>query len=331
MKFTILFNCVGKRVELLQRFRLAAKKKNIDLVIIGTDLEFTAPALHFCDKKYFLPLVKDSSYIPRLFDICQENSVDLVIPTIDKDLLLLAENQKMFYEIGTKILISDIDKVRICRDKNYTGEYFSNLGLNSPLTYNNVVELKKHLQNKDIAFPLFIKPKDGSSSINAYIVNDMQDLDKYINIVDDYIVQNYIKGKEYTVDVLCDFDGNLIYITPRERLEVMNGEVVRTKMVLDQTIIEETKKIIADFKPCGPITIQCIKDEKSHKNYYIEINPRFGGGAPLSMKAGANSAEALLDLLCGSKVGYDKNAAKDGAIYTRFMQSVLIKEEELQW
>ena len=67
-----------------------------------------------------------------------------------------------------------------------------------------------------------------------------------------------------------------------------------------------------------------IRQDGTGDDYYIEINPRFGGGAPLSIKAGADSAEALLRLLKGERLGYADNAAEDGAIYSRFDQSVRV-------
>lgn len=74
------------------------------------------------------------------------------------------------------------------------------------------------------------------------------------------------------------------------------------------------------------MTVQLIQDKNTGENYYIEINPRYGGGAPLSMKSGARSAEALLKLLCGEKVEYQRNSSCNGAIYSRFDQSVCISE-----
>jgi carbamoyl-phosphate synthase large subunit len=84
-------------------------------------------------------------------------------------------------------------------------------------------------------------------------------------------------------------------------------------------------KLVKDFKPSGAITVQLIRNEQKKLNQYIEINPRFGGGAPLSIKAGANSAKALLACLAGESVCYQPNAAEDGAIFSRFDQSVRIK------
>ena len=173
-------------------------------------------------------------------------------------------------------------------------------------------------------FPAFIKPKDGSSSINAYKVENKEELLTMAEMVPDYIIQKYVSGTEYTVDIFCDFDGNPIFITPRIRLAVRAGEVLKTQISQDQKIINEMKQLIADYKPCGAITIQLIRDDRTGDDYYIEINPRYGGGAPLSIKAGANSAVAMLRLLAGENVGYQEKAAEDGAIYSRFDQSVRV-------
>ena len=125
--------------------------------------------------------------------------------------------------------------------------------------------------------------------------------------------------------VFCDLDGNPIFVTPRKRLVVRAGEVLKTEIHQQQDIINDLLKLIKDFKPCGAITVQLIRNEQKKLNQYIEINPRFGGGAPLSIKAGADSAKALLKCLAGEKMDYQPNAAEDGAIFSRFDQSVRIK------
>ncbi len=174
-------------------------------------------------------------------------------------------------------------------------------------------------------FPAFIKPKDGSSSIFAYKVNNEQDLQAYAQQVPDYIIQPFIDGTEYTVDVFCDFSGNPILITPRIRLAVRSGEVLKTEIAQDDQIIREIKALVADYKPCGQITVQLIREKNTCDDYYIEINSRFGGGAPLSIKAGADSAEALIRLLNGEKISYIEKAAENGAVFSQFDQSIRVK------
>lgn len=311
----ILFTSVGRRVELMQTFRKAAQKLEIPLEIYGADIIDSVPALAFCDHTVIVPRIRDEGYIPELKRICAEECMDALIPTIDTDLLILAKNRDEFG--NTRVVISSPEKIVICRDKRMTAEYFHSVGLLSPQPVDRWEEYRGR-------FPAFIKPKDGSSSINAYKVENAEELKAYAAHVPDYIIQPYISGTEYTVDIFCDFEGNPIFITPRIRLAVRAGEVLKTEIAQDDKIIGEMKQLVDDYKPCGQITVQLIREKKSGDDYYIEINPRFGGGAPLTIKAGADSAKALIRLLNGERLEYMKEAAEDGAIYSRFDQSIKV-------
>ncbi len=312
----ILFTSVGRRVELIQAYKNAASRCGIDVELFGGDTSCIAPALQFCDYTVILPPIKDQNYIPFLIDFCKANKIDALIPTIDTDLLLLAENKNKFN--STRVIISNLEKVMICRDKRFTADYFISLGLKSP---SPVDDFKKYIGT----FPAFIKPKDGSSSINAYKANNEDELKAMIQFVPDYIIQPYVRGTEFTVDIFCDFFGKPIFITPRIRLAVRGGEVLKTQIIQDQDIINEMELLIEDFKPCGPITVQLIRDNETQEDYYIEINPRYGGGAPLSIMAGADSAEMMIRLLNGEKISYQSRAAVNGATFSRFDQSVRVK------
>lgn len=315
----ILFTSVGRRVELMQAFRKAADESGVQLTIIGADITDTAPALFFCDETQLVCRIKEPEYIPQLLSICETEKVDCLIPTIDTDLLILAENKEKFEAIGTKVLISAVDKVKLCRDKRFTADYFLSLGLKSPRPVDAV-------EKYNSGYPAFIKPKDGSSSIDAYRVDHEEDLKTYAGKIKDYIIQPFISGREFTIDIFCDYEGNPVYITPRERLAVRAGEVLKTRITQDDTMIEEMKTLIADYKPCGQITVQLIQEESTGDNYYIEINPRFGGGAPLSIKAGADSAKAVIRMLNGEKLCFEEKAARDRAVYSRFDQSICVDE-----
>lgn len=312
----ILFTGVGRRIELLQAFRNAALTLNKELKIFGADMTGTAPALAFCDYTRTVVAMKDPAYIDNLLSICVDDHIDLLIPTIDTDLLILSENKEEFEAIGTKVMISTPEMIRICRDKNHTSQFFADCGLHAPMPINDWMRYKS-------GYPAFIKPKDGSSSINAFKVENEEELEVYAKQIKDYIVQPFVSGHEYTVDIFCDWEGKPISIVPRERLQVRAGEVLKTRIDLDPVIIEESRRLCAAFKPCGPMTVQLIRDDEGI-DWFIEINPRFGGGAPLSMKAGARSAEAILMLMDGKEV--QEQVISDGSIYSRYDQSVCTTE-----
>lgn len=314
----ILFTCVGRRVELVQTFREAGEKLREPLEIYATDACESAPAICFCDKAFIAPSIRDEGYIPFLIKLCKDEKIDALIPTIDTDLLILAKNKSAFLEVGTLVCVAEPEKVALCRDKRLTSDYFSSLGLYAPKAVGDI-------KDYDSGFPAFIKPKDGSSSINAYKANTWEELKTYADKIGEYVVQPFAEGTEYTVDIFCDKAGEPVYITPRIRLAVRAGEVLKTEIRQEPSIIAEMKTLVADFKPVGGITVQLIRDGKTGQNAYIEINPRFGGGAPLSIKAGANAPEALIRMLRGEKVRFAEGAAEDGAVYSRFDQSVRIK------
>lgn len=314
----ILFTGVGRRIELIQAFRSAALVLGKELKIYGADMTGTAPALAYCDYIRRVVGMKDVGYIDQMVKNCEKDRIDLLIPTIDTDLLALAENKERFKAAGTRVLVSEPDKIKICRDKNNIFQFFIDCGLHAPMPVN---DWKKY----EAGFPAFIKPKDGSSSINAYKVENKKKLEAYAGEVPDYIVQPFIDGREYTIDIFCDWNGEPVSIVPRQRLQVQAGEVLKTQIYMDKRMIEESRLLCKAFKPCGPMTVQLIRDEKG-TDWFIEINPRYGGGAPLSMKAGARSAENVLRMIDGEVL--DRNqTVSHGAVYSRFNQSVCITED----
>lgn len=313
--FNILFTSAGRRIELIQAFRESAKRLGMELRIHGADMMTHAPALSFCDAQHQVSRIDNPAYIPTLLKICDEQRIDLLIPTIDTDLLILSQSKPAFGKIGTQILVADESVIDIASDKRNTYKFFKNTGVATPETFDNYSEY-------NLDFPCFIKPYAGSASKDAYSVPDRESLEEYARTIPDYIVQNKIVGEEFTVDALCDFEGAPVYITPRRRLQVRAGEVLTTEILDDKVVVEECRQILAALKGIGPLTIQYIKERTTGVNYYIEINPRFGGGSPLSMKAGANSAEVLLRILRGEKIEPNPGVHSAGAIYSRFDQSI---------
>ncbi|MBQ3105839.1 MAG: ATP-grasp domain-containing protein [Lachnospiraceae bacterium] len=316
----LLFTGVGRRIELLQAFRQAADSLHVRLKLYGADMNGTAPALAYCDETRIVCGMHEANYVSELADICQKDGIDLLIPTIDTDLLILSQNKRAFGNTG--VLISAPDKIALCRDKNLTAEFFRECGLKAPETVND-------LRLYQSGYPCFIKPKDGSSSVNAYRAENEEELKLHARQIEEYVIQPFIRGTEYTVDIFCDFEGKPVCITPRIRLQVRAGEVLKTEISMDEKIIEECKAVVDRFHPVGPITVQLIRERETKEDYFIEINPRYGGGAPLSIKAGAGSPKALLKLLM-KEPGEENIQISDGAVYSRFDQSVCITEGKIR-
>lgn len=320
MNINILILSAGRRVELVKCFKDAAKSLKLNSNIITADISETAPAIYFADKNYIIPRVGERNYIDSIIEICREEKIKLIVPTIDTELDILAENKELIEKnTNAKVLVSSKEVINICRNKINTSIFFEENGFGVPRLITDY-----HLSTGNYKFPLFIKPLDGSSSINTFRVNNRLHLDFFIKYVKNPIIQEFIEGKEYTIDAFMDFEGNPITIVPRERVATRGGEISKGKIVKDFELIEEVKKVIEVLRPIGHITFQCMKTVYGIK--FIEINPRFGGGAPMSIKAGANSPMNLYKLLMGEKLTYNEDY-EDNMMALRFDDSIFINKE----
>ena len=316
----VLILSAGRRVELVNCFKDARDTLSIKGNVVACDLSSTAPAIYHADKHYLVPRILDENYIPEIIEICKREDIHLVVPTIDTELYKLAEAKELIESnTNAKVLISDINVIKICRDKYNTQEFFEDNGFGMPRLID-----KEAIKNKDYKFPLFIKPLNGSSSINTFKVNNEKELEFFLEYVPEPIVQEFMEGEEYTIDVFVDFNHNPITIVPRQRLVTRGGEVLKGIVKKDRDIIERVKCVIEELKPIGHITLQCMKTNEGIK--FIEINPRFGGGAPISIKAGANSPMNLYRLLLGEKLEYNEEY-EDGLLASRHDWAVFINSK----
>jgi carbamoyl-phosphate synthase large subunit len=139
----------------------------------------------------------------------------------------------------------------------------------------------------------------------------------------DMIVQQFISGIEYTVDVLADFAGQVLAVVPRERLEVRSGEVSKGKTVDRPDIMEQAVAIVEKLGAIGPLTLQCM--DTGSEIYWIEMNPRFGGGVPLAIQAGVDYPYILYQLVQGQKVQPCIGQYKKNLVMLRYDQAVYVK------
>lgn len=324
--YNILILSAGRRVELVQSFQKAAQRLKISSTVIAGDCSETAPALYLADKKVILPRISEGHYIDEIIGLCKEENVRLLIPTIDTDLLLLSkERERIESESGALVMLSNPEMISICRDKIKTQGFLEENEFKVPKMYTD-----DELSSEDLRFPLFIKPKSGSSSVDAFKVNSAEELTTYMALVKEPIVQDFMEGEEFTVDVFLDFFGKLITVVPRLRMATRSGEISKGKIIKDQEIIKDIKRLVEILKPIGHITVQVMKTVRGIE--YIEINPRFGGGAPMSIQSGADSCENLYRLLRGETLEYNENY-RDNIMFFRFDNSICLDEnmEIVEW
>jgi carbamoyl-phosphate synthase large subunit len=315
---TILFTCIGRRVSLLKSFRAAAGKLGIRARFIGTDMTELSPALQLCDEKVVTCPISSPQYIPQLLKIVENRKVDLVIPTIDTDLMPLAENKGRFEKLGCSVLISSPRVVDIARDKRRLHKFLMANGFEAPET----MSLAQALRKKRLAMPRFLKPWDGSASKSNHAVTSMEELRFYGKRIRNCMVQEFLDGQEYTCDVYVDMHMKVRCVVPRKRVETRGGEVTKSITAKHRRIMDVARRF-AETLGAGPgmVTIQLFLCRDGSIKI-VEINPRFGGGAPLGIKAGADSPLWVLQEMSGLPLTAKYDGFKDRLCMLRWDSEV---------
>jgi carbamoyl-phosphate synthase large subunit len=238
-----------------------------------------------------------------MMEICQREQVDLLIPLYEPEFLLLDGIRQQLERKGTILMLSRRETLEICLDKYKTYLFCREHGFPVPKTavYPGSGCHGQPVQQLSMDYPVFLKPRWGRGGQHAYRVNDREELEFYSRKVPDAIIQENVEGTEYTIDVLCDLEGNVLAAVPRIRLEVRAGEVSKSKTVKDREVIQITCRLLERLRAAGPMTVQGFKT-RSGALLFTEINPRFGGGVPLTFAAGVNYALLIHDMLAGHPI-----------------------------
>ncbi len=317
----VLFTCIGRRVSLLESFRRAAKQLKINAAFFGTDTTDLSSALQLCDEGFLVKPTTHPGYIGQLLSIVKANSVKLLVPTVDLDLKVLARKKPKFSAAGCRVLVSAPEVIDICQDKRKTYQFLAKNGFDTALT----MSVRSALSKKKPNWPCFLKPWDGYAGRGNAVVNNRRDLLFYAKRIPNAICQEFIEGTEYSCDVYIDFAMKVRCVVPRKRIEVRAGEVSKGQVVKNPRIMSEAA-MLAETLSAGPgvITLQLFLTDDNRVKF-IEINPRFGGGAPLSIKAGANFPKWILQEASGKKPNIRSNGFEDDLIMLRYDGEVWLK------
>ncbi len=318
--FNILFTCIGRRVSLLNSFRAAAKSLKIKSEIFGTETTSLSSALRLCDDFFIVKAVTSRHYITQLLSIVKLDRIKLLVPTVDLDLKILAVNRERFAKLGCQVLVSSPNVIDICQDKRKTYRFLVKNGFDTPLT----VSPKIALSSRPFKGPYYMKPWDGYAARGNAVIKNRTDLKFYAKRIPNPICQELLCGDEITCDAYVDFDMSVRCIVPRKRLEIRAGEVSKARIVKNTQVMKLAKSLVEKLG-AGPgiITIQLFYT-KDHKIKFVEVNPRFGGGIPLSIKAGANFPKWILQQLTGCKPQIPFDGFRDGLTMLRYDAEVWI-------
>ena len=93
------------------------KRMRREFRIVGTSSEKETVGFSFLDKGYFVSQPQDKNYVKDLLTVCKKEKVRILIPVDSKELVSVAGSKDKFEKIGTLVLLSSLESIRISEDK----------------------------------------------------------------------------------------------------------------------------------------------------------------------------------------------------------------------
>jgi len=294
-------------------------QKEMKLFLVVADADPLAAGFYLADEHYLVPKADDSGFVNKVIKICKKEKINIVIPTFSKELPVFANNKNIFEKNGIKMAVSPFSVFNVTENKVKAYLHFKRLGVPFPKVYS-----EKEIKSGNVKFPVIIRPVQSSGSKNVEIARNREEMMFFKKRIKNSFVQEFMKGKEYTIDGVCDLEGKFIAASPRIRLEVKGGLAVKSVVINNSKMVDFAKIIAEGLGIIGPFNVQCISNGKETK--YIEINNRFpSGGLPLAVKSGLNIPLIIVKLLSGKKVEAPK--IRTGLLMTRYWDAIILEKK----
>lgn len=294
----ILLSCIGKRGYIADYFREVIPRGS---KIVATSNTPWTPGFSSCDISAVLPPLASDDYIPALLDLCRKHQISAVLSMFDPDVHKLSTHRKEFIQAGVVPFFPEHRASVIAFDKLETWRHLTSLNINVPLTTDSLSQARAWLQSAQFRFPLVVKPRFGFGSHNTFIARNEAELEVFYAYAPDMIIQQFMDAEALNVDGLGDLAAQPVSIVPWRKLLSRHGETERSITIECPELVALAERLIREVGLIGPFDADFFRDEAG-KLWVLELNPRFGGGYPVSHLAGAMFPELIVRLVQGQTI-----------------------------
>lgn len=290
--------------------------------IAALDMNKYAVGLYMADRGIVVPSVNSASYWNQVKKIIQKYKIDVYVPLIDEELLGAKSLEKSVKNL--KVITPTEDFIKLTLNKYQMVKEFSASGITCPATI-----LPSHVNKQSFRTPKIIKPIVGRGSRGVALIRSYQQWQQYFKDHSyqkrDVMVQEYIKGQEYTVSAVVGKRDHVYAVVPK-RIITKKGITYQSVTERHQPIEQLVSKIQQEFHPQGPFNVQLIQQAK--KLYVLEVNPRFSTTVAHTIAAGIDEVGCLIKDFSGiSQPG--KLHFKENLVMLRYMAQHYVPVEKV--
>jgi carbamoyl-phosphate synthase large subunit len=281
--------------------------------VVAVDADPSAVGLRLADEHAVVPFFSDPVYLAALVRTATVANVQALICTVAEEYPALIAGVAFLEEAHVRMLLPTVEAARTCTDKWLFAECLRTAGLSSPATGLGTDE--------GVPGPWVIKPRFGRGSRDVFYAKTRKDLADALKACPEPIVQTQIKGREFTCDVLMDPSGSMAGGVARWRLETKAGISTKGETFDNDDVIHLSGQVLKAVGLVGPANVQGFVGEDGTVVIH-EVNPRFSGGLPLSLAAGADLVEEYLRSIMGATVRPERLVGRPGVTMLRYFCEV---------
>lgn len=359
-KATVLVTSAGGIVGqgIMKSLRLASSSSlaPISYRILAVDASPLAAGLYRSDIGHIVPKATDPGYIDSIIKYLRDYEVEALFVGSDEELMAIATAKKRIeMESPSKVLVTELDVIRIARDK---WETYKVLKANNLSCAESCLPEDKDEFAEKFGFPLVVKPREGFGSVNFFVVKSNDEIEYALTRIQDYgwkpMIQEYLPGldDEFTSGVTVDKNGRYTMSSIAIRKYLKGGQTYKA-FIDDYPMVRLSAENVAEkLGVTGAVNIQAkyVPNEEalsSSQNATVseprnpneilhngrmkifEINPRFSATCPLRSYAGINEPDIVFrNVVFDEKV--DKISICRKLVCMRYWNEVYVDLEAYQ-
>jgi len=266
------------------------------------------------------PSAGAEAFLARMEYILSRSKIDVVIPTLDAEVILYIRLQDELTKLGVKSYLPT-EECFLLRDKTRLATFFPPKGINVPDT-TLISEASQVISAKD-QFPMMIKGR----YYEAFKANNAEEGLKYFYEIKGrwglpIILQKLVPGDEYNIVIVGDGEGGILGMVPQKKLVITDkGKGFGGVVVANPELDVFATKVISLLKWRGPCELEVMRGFDG--NYYlIEINPRFPAWVRLAEGSGQNQPAAVVLKALGHEVP-PLPQSKSGTLFIRHAEDII--------
>lgn len=283
--------------------------------VIGVDADPAAAGLSLADTSAVLPRGDDPGFVPALVALSRSTGATTVVCTVAEEMVALRDGMAALDAVGLRTWLAPRASITDCIDKWAFAQRCEKAGLPVPRTMLG--------EAGDVPGPWIVKPRFGRGSRDIVAAFTRDEVDAALKHVPDPIVQTALTGREFTVDALVETGGRLVAAVPRWRVETKGGISTKGLTFADDGLIKDLVALVKVFALEGAVNVQGFIDDDGRIGF-TEINPRFSGGLPLSLAAGADLVGEYVHRVEGGELRADRLQARPGVAMARYFSEVFV-------